>query len=379
MPAISYTLLIGVAPGTPPIPPLLPGLIDALQKIEIETSTDMASVFRLRFGITQTKLGDWTILQEDLFRPLVAVQIWVLIAPGLPQAIINGYVSSQQVIYDDEAGGSVLEVTGMDATMLMNLQEKVMAWPMTDNAIAMAIFAQYGILTQAIPTPPGLIEPEGTTTQRGTDIRFLRRLAQRNGFKCFVQPQPQSGIDVGYFGPPLVPPALPDAVINVKMGPQTNVGEFKIRYEMLRPTTTVAAGIDTRTRAPQVAPALTVLYPLSMGLEGSLLRILPPYGPPITLPADTGEMHLPELLAMAQGVTDNSAWAVVAEGSVGSDVGVLRPGNILNVRGAGRVFNGAYYVTRVSHILDSCGSYSQRFEARRNAVGMTGAEIYIKI
>ena len=46
---------------------------------------------------------------------------------------------------------------------------------------------------------PVLIEPEGTTIQRGTDIRFLRRLARRNGFDCYVQPEPLSGLDVGHF------------------------------------------------------------------------------------------------------------------------------------------------------------------------------------
>ena len=64
----------------------------------------------------------------------------------------------------------------MDATVLMNLQEKVMPWPMLpDSEIAAAIFAQYAIVPNITPTLPTLIEPEGTTTQRGTDIRFLRQ------------------------------------------------------------------------------------------------------------------------------------------------------------------------------------------------------------
>ena len=77
-----------------------------------------------------------------------------------------------------------------------------MAWPMMPDAqIAQAIFAQYLITPLVSPTLPALVEPEGTTTQRGTDIRFLRRLAQRNGYECFVQPQPQTGLDLGYSGP----------------------------------------------------------------------------------------------------------------------------------------------------------------------------------
>ena len=44
---ITVTMLIGL----PPLPAPQP-LLNALQKIEVETSIDVASVFRLRFGMT---------------------------------------------------------------------------------------------------------------------------------------------------------------------------------------------------------------------------------------------------------------------------------------------------------------------------------------
>ena len=47
---VTYTVLMGL----PPLP-IPPPLLSALQKIEVETSTEMASVFRLRFGIAQTQ------------------------------------------------------------------------------------------------------------------------------------------------------------------------------------------------------------------------------------------------------------------------------------------------------------------------------------
>src|SRR5207247_8260095 len=127
-------------------------------------------------------------------------------------------VSGQQVTFSEEPGRSTLEVTGMDATLLMNLFEKVMPWPnMPDSAIAAAIFGQYALVPQVFPTPPYLIEPEGTTTQRATDIRFLRRLARRNSFECYVQPEPMTGVDLGHFEPPQLL-GLPQAVFSVNMG-----------------------------------------------------------------------------------------------------------------------------------------------------------------
>ena len=157
--------------------------------------------------------------------------------------------------YSDEAGSSTLEVSGLDATHLMSLQEKVMPWPnMPDAAIAAAIFGQYAIVPMVQPTAPSLVEPEGTTIQRGTDLRFLRKLARRNGFDFYVQPEPLTGLDQGFFRPRL-PVGLPQAVLNVNMGAETNVAGFRVHYDMTQPTTVVAANLDTTTKSPQPALA----------------------------------------------------------------------------------------------------------------------------
>jgi hypothetical protein len=383
---VTSTLLVGL----PPLPAPQP-LIQALQKIEIETSIDVASVFRLRFGNTQSSGTDWDLLQpqyqDGLFRPFTQVQIRVQVGVDIPQAVINGYVTHQEVTYDDQGGNSVLEITGMDATMLMNLTEKVMQWPsMPDSAIAAAIFGQNQIVPNVSPTLPALTEPEGTTTQRSSDIRFLRRMAQRNGFECFVQPQPQTGLDVGYFGPAQNLPGPASGVLNVRMGTQTNVGEFKVRYDMTRPTTATGAGVDSKTQSTFTSPALSAatpppqagLYPSGspMGLEDAVSRSMGPNFQPLVLPAETGQFLDPGLTSATQAIVNRSSWAILAEGTVGQTVGILRPGNIVNVRGVGAAFSGSYYLTRVSHTID-CTSYVQKFQARRNALMMTGSEVFV--
>jgi len=384
---ITITLLF----GTPPVPAPAT-LINAMQRIEIETSTELAGTFRMRFGMNQFPGTDWDLVgqqyQDTLFRPFTPVQVRIKVGIDFPQAIINGYVAGQQVVYDDLGGNSSLEVIGMDATMLMNLQEKVMAWPMTDSDIAVQIFAQYGITPMVSPTLTSISANEGSTTQRGTDIRFLRRLAQRNGYDCFVLPDPLTGTDVGYFAPARNDGSAPDAVLNVRMGPQTNVSEFKIRYDMTRPTAAIALGVDAKTRTPSAfsafaaatPPPLAGLHPsgLPMGLEDALLRSFGPQAQPVILPAETGQFTVPGLAAATQAIVNRSSWAVMAEGTVGPDVGVLRPGSTVNVRGVGLFFNGSYYVTRVNHSID-IDSYVQKFEAQRNAVMMTGAELFVQL
>jgi hypothetical protein len=385
---VTATLLIGLPPLPAP-----PPLMNALQKIEIETAIDAASVFRLRFGMTQSLSTDWDLVQlqyeEGLFRPFTPVQIRLKVGIAIPQAILNGYITGQQVNYSDTEGGSVLEITGMDATMLMNLQEKVMQWPgMADSDIASAIFSQYAVVPNVSPTLPLLIEPEGTTTQRGTDIRFLRRLAQRNGYECYVQPQPQSGVDIGYFGPATNSPGPPDAVLNVRMGQETNVSDFKIRYDMARPTAAIGSGVDAKTLSPFVAPAplpatpppVAGLYPFGvpMGLDNTVTRSFGPKSQPVVMPTGTGQFMPPGLTSATQAIVNRSSWATLAEGTVGPEVGILNPGGKVNVRGVGLAFNGSYNITRVLHTIDY-SSYVQKFEARRNALVMTGTEIFLTV
>ena len=367
MPAITSLLTIAMAPAPSEI-------VEAVYDIEIETSVDQASILRIRLGIEQTEIGDWSILFEDIFRPLVPVSVRAQVGSGVPEALINGYVTTQRVTYADEPGGSVVEVTGMDATLLMNLEEKVRSWPnVPDSGVAAAIFGEYALAPIVEPTSPVLVEPEATTIQRGSDIRFLRRLAGRNGFECYVQPEPISGIDTAFFRPPQLS-GPPQAVLSVNMGLETNVGAFNVHYDMLRPTTAVASSLDVATKTPQPALSPAALE-TPLGLEGALMRVVPP---PIVRPADTGLMKTPELQGLTQSIVDRSSWAVVASGDVDPSVAVLRPGGTVNVRGAGRLHNGTYYVTRVTHRLSASG-YTQSFEARRNAVAMTGAELFVEV
>jgi hypothetical protein len=368
VPGIASMLQIAMAPAPPQI-------VEAVEEITVDSSLESASVFRIRLGIAQNDLGDWRFLQEDLFRPLTPLTVRVAVgAVPIPEALINGYVAKQDVTYADEAGSSTLEISGLDATALMGLQEKVMPWPnLPDSAIAAAIFAQYALVPMVQPTTPTLIEPEGTTIQRGTDLRFLRKLAKRNGFDVYVAPEPVTGLDQGFFRPRQTL-GVPDAVLNVNMGSETNVAGFTIHYDMTRPTSAVAAGLDTTTKAPQPALAPVSIQP-PMGLEPALLRVLPT---PMVRPADTGLVRTSELQSYAQGIADASSFAITAEGEAGPDVGVLRAGGLVAVRGLGRLYNGLYLVTRVTYRISDQG-FSQTFVAVRNAATMTGAEPYVAL
>jgi phage protein D len=345
-------------------------MIAAFQSVDVDSSVEAASTFRLRLGITQNARRDWTLLERDLFKPLARVAVRIAANSKPPVLVLNGYAAGQRVLYSDRPGGSVLEVDGMDTSLLMNLEERVVPWKdQSDSKIATQLFRRHGLHPSVETTSPVLAEPEGTTVQRATDIRFLRRLARRNGFECYVRP----GIpkDVGVFRPPPLS-GTPQAVLSVAMGDETNVSDFSVRYEMAAPTAARGRALDVAAKTFEQGEALTASQK-PLGSSAALDRIRPKQ--PLVLTAETALVRGVDLKRLAQAIVDRSGWVVVAEGEVGQGVGVMEPGVITNVRGPGKLFNGSYYVTRVRHRVDLTG-YTQRFEARRNAVEAIGTEVY---
>lgn len=356
MTAVSLVLLRGMAPAPRDV-------IDALQELVVETTLDGAGSFRLRLGTRQTPGGDWPLLDPDIFPPLEPVRVGLIVgANPLPTFVLVGYVATQSVVYSETPGGSSVEIGAVDRTALMNLEEKAVAWPnLPDALIATQIFASHQLLPQVSPTPPVLVEPEGTTVQRGSDIRFLRRLARRNGFEVYTLPQPNTGLEVGYFG--AVAPAGPAAAtLSLRAGDATTVTDLRVAYDMLRPTTAVADGVDFR-HTPQSASATSVTA--TVGRNSALARISPA---PVTRLTGTGLTNAAHLRTAAQAAVDRAGMALTVEGTVDASVGPLRPADRIRVAGAGRGHSGSWTVRKVVHRLTPEG-YTQRFTAVRNAVG----------
>lgn len=367
MAGITYTVLINKAPVPPDV-------LEAIQEIYIENSADMADVFRLRIAIGASDKGDWTILEDEPFKPLTPVEIRVQIGTGLSEPLISGYVTSQRVEISNEPGESFLEVVGMDATVLMNLEEKVVAWPdMADSDIATAIFQDYGFVPKVDQTQPVRQKRDVTTMQRGTDIQFLRRLAERNGVECYVENDPLTNTEVGHFHRPKVD-GKPQGVLSVSFGESTNVDFFNARYEMLRPAAAQASNIDINTQSIQNAQVQAVSV-TNLGQKGLLDRVSKKT---VILPRRTGLTSTSELQTLCQAVVDRSAWAIIAEGELDTGVyeGILRVHHTVNVRGAGKLYSGTYYVSQVLHTFSGEG-YTQRFKLRRNAIGLTGSEVFV--
>ena len=115
-----------------------------------------------------------------------------------------------------------------------------------------------------------------------------------------------------------------------------------------------AVGGGRARRADQGAPARAGAARRSSSRSGSRARCSG-NSPAHLRPADHGLPRTAELQRAAQAIADRSTWSVTAEGTVGLDVPLLRPGGLVSIRGAGRLYNGSYFLTRVHHTIHCDG------------------------
>jgi phage protein D len=367
MTAVAYTLLID---GDP----VAGDILDAIESVEVETHYRMADILRLTLRIEQKNDGSgWIVADDNVFPRLANLTLLVTIGASVPSVLIDAYVVEAGATFSDDPGGSEFTVVAMDGTVLMNLEEKVRRWPdMSDSTIATVIFGEYGMLPIVDNTQPTRTAADTTVTQRDTDIRFLRHLAERNGFELFLSPTFVPGVVEGHFHAPSLD-LPPQGVLSIAMGDQTNVQRLDATYEMVRPTTAAASGVDARTLDDQAGDAASA-DETGLGdralLNGDRPRRvrLRPAGL-----AETGELQI-----LAQAATNRSAWAVTVKGELDTAVygDILDTAKNVAVRGAGEEFSGYYYVQSVLHRFTAEG-HTQSFTLSRNALALTGAEVFV--
>lgn len=356
---IAYSLRIAGEPADV-------GLIEAIRSVEVEDHARLADVARLKVA---TSLGErssaWAHLDSPLCARLTNVKVAVRIAGGAETPLIDGYVIDVRAALSPNPTASTIEVVAMDATVLMDLEEKVRAWPdQSDSSIASSIFGEHSFDANVTSTDPVRQSTDVTTMQRATDIRFLQRLAERNGFECYVEVG-ERGQTVGHFHAPDLQ-QQPQAVLSVNLGPETTLDEFRVRYDMLSATQATATGIDVQDASSQ--PVQTQSASLheqggssTVGSDRPRTRLL----------TGGGLSRTGELQTLTQAVVDRSSFAITAEGVVNAAVlaQVLKAKEPVLVRGAGAQFSGQYYVERVLHRFDVNG-YQQHVTLRRNAAGV---------
>jgi hypothetical protein len=369
---VNLTLLIG-----PTVPvPATPDIAEALQSVSVTQNDEGRSGFQLVLQIGRagpTDLLDYALLLNPLLRPFNRVILMVLFN-AMPKVLIDGLITNQQFSPGNAPGTATLTLTGEDVSIAMDMTKKRAEWPaMSEMVIANLIigtYAQYGLVPMVMP-PPSIDQPlpiERTPVQQGTDLEYLKTMAQRFGFVFYVEPGPAPGVNTAYWGPPKRA-GLPQRALTVSPGPESNVDNINFTYNAMAPTIVDDVVQDrlTNTSLPVMTFASLRLPPLAA------MPALPFQLPNVrtSLLEQSPGLSVIEAYARAQGVTDRSVDSVVtAQGELDAlrYGNVLTPRGIVGLRGAGFTHDGFYYVKSVSHAI-SRGQFKQRFSLTREGTG----------
>lgn len=363
--AVHLTLLIG--PLAVPLPAPLP-VTEALQRVEINSSRDRSG-FQITFSMGKTSPLQLALLPAGFFDPMITRVVIIAIVKGIPNVLMDGVITRQEMQLGNEPGKSTLTVTGEDLSILMDVVELRIPYPaMPDVARIYMILAKYAMFGIApIVIPPPVVSVDSPTsrfdTQDGTDRSYIKGLASESGYVFYVEPGPAPMQSVAYFGPDVRLP-IPQPALSVNSDADTNVESLNFSLDGLAKKQVIMFVLDPTTKKIPIPVPIPDISPMHPPLG---LRPTPPAK--ITFAEETTRLTTSEAAKRAFGYMLESADAISGSGSlnVASYGSILRARMLVGVRGAGVAYDGMYYVDSVTHSIKR-GEYKQNFQLSRDGL-----------
>lgn len=369
---VQLSLMIGpLIPLTPPR-----AVMDALEEVEVTINDVADSGFKLTFSIDkQSPLQILFLLTGGM--PILFMRV-VLVATvnGVANVLIDGVITENNIAPGDKGSNSTLTLMGRDLTALMDQSDwsgfPFPACPAEARvALLLAKYAVFGVIPLVIPSvmidvpiPIDIIP-----SQKGTDLKYIRDLADKVGYVFYLDPGPQPGMSKAYWGPQIKVGPVQHA-LNADMDAYTNIEslQFKFDQEKNKIPTVFIYNKESKVPFPIPIPPITPLNP-PLGLIPPL-----PSLPPSLAPVADNLSKLPIPSAIMIGIAKASQWAEAVTGEGSLDVTrygtVLQARKLVGVRGAGQAFDGLYYVKSVTHKIKR-GQYKQSFSLSRNGLVST--------
>jgi hypothetical protein len=374
LPGAVLTLLAG-----PAVPLPAPDLAAHIDTVSVSHSDEGRSTFQIVFrALREPPLGllDYPMLVTQRIKVGTRV-VLIVTVNAVPQVLMDGIITHQQLNPGDKPGSGSLTVTGEDLGVLLDQIELRLPWPGNDTALAYTLLAPYaavGLTPMVLPPPTDTI-PDPTRTlphPQGTAWKILKERAEEHSYSFFVIPGPLPGMSLAYFGP-RIPAVLPQRALTVKMGAADNLTSISFQHDGTTSTQVVGLVQDDSTSVtlppvpvfgvPLLTPPLATLPSLYVNYPIVKTKLLEP-------PEGTNWVRA-QLLASAE-TTASTVGAVTASGELDTARygSVLYARQLVGVRGVGYSFDGLYYVKSVSHSIKR-GEYKQSFQLSREGLGAT--------
>ncbi len=372
--SVQLSLMMG-----PIIPITVPrAVLDALAEVEVHIQDVGQSGFQLTFSVDkQSPLQLLFLITGGL--PLLFMRcILIATVNGQASVLIDGVVTNNHIAPGAKGSNWTLTLTGSDLTALMD-QANWSGFPFpacpreARVALMLAKYAFFGILPLIIPSVliDISIPIESIPSQRGTDLHYIRQMAEEVGYVFYVDAGPIPGTNVAYWGPQIkVGPVQPALSGDMDAYTNTETMHFSFDQEKNKIPLVYIYNQETGVSFPIPMPPITPLNP-PLGLIPPLpTNLLPPDLSPLR--DDLSKLPIPQAIMMGLAAAARNAEAVSCEGTL--DVtrygGVLSARKLVGVRGAGPAFDGLYYVTSVTHRIKR-GEYKQNFTLTRNGLVST--------
>lgn len=362
---INLTLLIG--PAVPALAPV--AVMDALTGIQVNSGKDRSG-FQLVFSVGKHSSLLTALLPAGYFDPILTRVIIMVTLNGVPNVLMDGIVTRQEMSPSSEPGQSKLTITGEDLSVLMDVVELKRPFPGMNDMLQMltilAPYAAFGIVPVVMPSLflDFMSPTKGWKSQDSTDLAHIKKLATRNGYVFYLEPGPLPGQSIAYFGPNIRLP-VPQPALTVNMDAHTNVESLSFSLNGLAKEALIVTIMDP----------ITHKIPLPIPIP-NISIFQPPLGARPTPPAKirfakkvAGEEPPGVINLMVGKLLKGSANAITGSGSL--DVlrygRALRSRMVVGVRGAGLAYDGWYYVDSVTHNLKH-GEYKQNFTLSRDGL-----------
>jgi hypothetical protein len=339
-------------------------VVDAITRVEVTNDGELGDGFQITFTLGKNRAGNYGLLDGgalDLFNRVV-----IAVAVGaVPEVLIDGMIAHHQLVPSNEPGMSTLTVTGRDLRQVLDLEEKNEKYENQPDSVIftrlIGAYGQYGLVSQATPTTDVPIELQRIPRQHETDLAFIQRMAARNGFVFYVEPV-TFGVNRAYFGPE-TRAGIPQPALTVNMDAFSNVNALSFSHDALAPTEAEGSILEPITKMSIPLPSLPSLRipPLAAKPTPARRKVI----------VRDAANKTPARAATTAAAATNAPEPVMGEG----ELDTLRYGSVLRahrpvgVRGAGLSYDGDYYVRKVTHVITSGVSYTQRFTISREGTG----------
>lgn len=341
-------------------------VIDAIVSVTVTQAAGQRSGFQMQLSTAKGGriLGD--LLPSGFFDPILTrVQLVVTIS-GRANVIFDGLIARQEVGPSSEPGASTLTITGEDLSLAMDLVElSGMPYPACTVegivALNLAPFLALGMIPEIVPSVfvdvPNPLDHIFIHT--GTCLSYVKYLASQVGYVFYVSPSDTLGVNHAYWGPEIrwgeVQPAL-----SINSDAHTNVESLSFAYDGTQATlfAFMVQIPHTNVSIPIPVPNVAVLRPPLVSRQPIPFKL--------ELLSDSHRLGPIRAAGLALAKSALAADAVTGQGTLN----VLRYGRLLksrslvDVRGAGRAYDGTYYVKSVTHTIKR-GEYKQSFSLVR--------------